>query len=356
MAPSDVCQFIAMKYLRRLARICATKAGELAGITVISPNDRDNILKSAPHLAGYFLGKESIKAPSGRLPDNAADYLNAKNPVLGDLRTRYAQHPATDHSQWDLNYVAINLDLQYFRADNIYVYQSRRYSPLAFYATAAFAVRVDVSGLMTILQEDDYFGAELFDFHEKLVSRDLIDSVIEINFLQRHLSLNRSTDNFCVLDIGAGYGRLAHRLGNAFPDAKYYCIDAVPESTFICDYYLKFRKSSHQCIVVPLDKFGEIKPGQIDLAVNVHSFAECPISAISWWLERLRDLEVPYLFIATGSALGLTSNENGLREDFQPHLRRVGFKLVAKEAKFQGAPVLETYGLYPADYYLFQRA
>jgi 2-polyprenyl-3-methyl-5-hydroxy-6-metoxy-1,4-benzoquinol methylase len=66
------------------------------------------------------------------------------------------------------------------------------------------------------LEEDDDFGAEVFDFHGKVVSRDLLDSIIEINFLDRHLGFS-SRRAVNVLDIGAGYGRLAHRMATAFP-------------------------------------------------------------------------------------------------------------------------------------------
>ena len=45
-----------------------------------------------------------------------------------------------------------------------------------------------------------------------------------------------------MLDIGAGYGRLAHRMSAAFPQLEdYCCVDAVPESTFLSEYYLRHR-------------------------------------------------------------------------------------------------------------------
>ena len=96
---------------------------------------------------------------------------------------------------------------------------------------------IDHLNLLDVLHEDDRFGVEIFNFHGQTVSRDLLDSIIEITFLEKHFGfLNRR--DFNVLDIGAGYGRLAHRMATAAPNlGRYFCVDAVPESTFISDYY-----------------------------------------------------------------------------------------------------------------------
>jgi hypothetical protein len=252
--------------------------------------------------------------------------------------------------------VDAKIDLESFRADNLYVFQSRRYPPSAFYATAAYVKEIDRLNLLNILREDDHFGAETFDFHGKTVSRDLLDSILEINFLDKHLGLfSRRAVN--VLDIGAGYGRLAHRMSNAAPNiGRYYCTDAVPESTFISDYYLKFRQMTERCAVVPLDMLDQLKPVSIDLAINIHSFPECRTTVIEWWLGRLREMKVPWLFIVAGSNFGLTSHEGRRgRKDFRPLIEASGFRLAIKERKFEDALVLQHYGLYPAEYFLFQR-
>ncbi len=64
----------------------------------------------------------------------------------------------------------------------------------------------------------------------------------ELCFLERELGL-RERERFSVLDIGAGYGRLAHRMAAAHAErlADYCCVDAVPESTFVSEYYLRHR-------------------------------------------------------------------------------------------------------------------
>lgn len=344
--------------LRQLARRITLSAAEASGLTIIRTRTRDEILDFAPWTAPYFSMAERVRQPNRKAkPSSALDsYLRRENPRLAELHRRYAGHPAAQHVHWSRSAVQAHIDLSSFRADNLYVFQSRRYPPSAFYTTAAYVKEVDRLNLLSVLQEDDCFGAETFDFHGKTVSRDLLDSILEINFLEKHLRLlHRRAIKF--IDIGAGYGRLAHRMASAAPGlGRYFCIDAVPESTFISDYYLRFRKMADRCCVVPLDMLDQLSSVSVDLAVNVHTFPECRASVTEWWLDRLREMQVPWLFIEVGSNFGLTSYEpGGARKDFLPAIESSGFKLVVKEHKFEDAPVLQRSGLYPADYFLFRR-
>jgi putative sugar O-methyltransferase len=338
--------------LRRVSTTMSRLVSEWTGLTVISTRTRNKILESAPWLASQFRLAEATRRCEGT-PGQSERCLRFDNPLLVELRRRYANHPANDHIQWRGAAVEAQLDLTSFRADNLYLFQSRRYPHWAYYATAAYAVQIDRLGLLHKLQEDDRFGAEVFDFHGKAVSRDLLDSTIEINFLDRHLGLSR-WPGLTVLDIGAGYGRLAHRMAAAFPNVgKYFCVDAVPESTFICDYYLKERNVTPQCEVVPLDELDQLK--QADIAINIHSFAECRSRVVNWWLHRLREMSVPWLFLVSSTSLGLTTAEARGRTDFRHLIEKSGFELSARESKFESAPVLQDHGLYPDEYYLFRR-
>jgi hypothetical protein len=343
--------------LRNKGRRAVLLASEVCGFTVISTRARDEVLESAPWARPHFWMPEKVNHGNGNGSSAADEHLNYDNAILADLRRRYSGHPATDHIQWGRSDVEARVVLKAFRGDNLYIFQSRKYAPWVFYSTAGFAKEVDRLGLWNRLDEDGQWGAELYDFHGKAVSRDLLDSIIELNFLDRHLGLSGSRVAN-VLDVGAGYGRLAHRMATAFPNlCGYYCIDAVPESTFISDFYLKCREMKDRCTVVPLDKLDELRSVKIDLAVNIHSFPECRIGVVDWWLQRLREMEIPWLFIATDPTLGLTSNEGRKpRKDFLQLIEKSGFNLVVKESKFESAPVLENCGLYPADYYLFSRS
>jgi putative sugar O-methyltransferase len=139
------------------------------------------------------------------------------------------------------------------------------------YALTEFYIRsIDTLGLLEKLSEDGLFGVSTFVLNTKAISRDLLDSILEMYFLEKHLGLF-SRQKFNVLDIGAGYGRLAHRMTTAVPGLNaYLCTDGIAVSTFICEYYLSFRELSDGAKVAPLDEVEsaiEVQP--VDLAINV---------------------------------------------------------------------------------------
>lgn len=331
---------------------------ELSGVSIISNRSRDLLLDRAPWLRTHFLLSERTAAAAGHLPDGAESHLRYDHPALLDLRRRYNGHPAAGHVQWSSKHVQQGVDIRYFRADNLYVFQSRRYPPLAFYASGAYARLTDESNLWDRLDEDDAFGPEIFDFHGKTISRDLLDSILEINYLERQCQLLSGGRAVNVLDIGAGYGRLAHRLGSVLPkESRYFCADAVAESTFIAQYYLDYRQLGDRAQVIALDELDAFRKHKLDLAINIHSFPECRLSAIAWWLEHVRDWGAECLFIVVAASLGLTSNEGaGRRRDFQPLIEQMGYRLAHRQAKFDDSDMLQGLGLYPSLYYFFRRA
>ena len=109
-----------------------------------------------------------------------------------------------------------------------------------------------------------------------------------------------------------------------------------------------------RCDVVPLDELSRVD--QPDLAINIHSFPECRNGVVEWWLQRVRELSIPWFFLVCTPTLGLTSRDDTGRKDFRQLIERSGFELVAYESKFESAPVLNEHGLYPADHHLFRRS
>src|SRR5262249_4761451 len=151
---------------------------------------------------------------------------------------------------------------------------------------------------------------------------------------ERELSLS-TRDSFSVLDVGAGYGRLAHRITGAYGERvrDYACVDAIPESTFVCEHYLRERGIDPPARAVPLhEQARALEAGSFDLALNVHSFSECTLAAIEWWVERLASLRVPNLMIIPNEPTELLSLETDKsRRDFMPALEAAGYKLVKRE-------------------------
>ena len=268
------------------------------------------------------------------LPDGAEEDLRADHPRLDELRRRYAE-VGLPASRWSPERVAGFLDLLRFRGESLITWHYReeeRVTRLKYFLLLEQVLARDGLGLLQTLGEDGAFGCFTYEFEGRpTVSRDLLDSVAELNFLDRHIGLGEGKR---VLDVGAGYGRLAHRATTAFPGlADYCCVDAVPESTFVCEYYLRHRRCAPPARVLPLDEVGSLEPGSIDLAVNVHSWPEAPLEAIGWWLRELERLRVPTLFLVPNDGARLLSLEpDGERRDFRPLIEAAGYRLVAREA------------------------
>lgn len=292
------------------------------------------------------------------LPVGAANYLQPNNLRLKSLQDRYAnlKSEVSIPLLWKEGHVKPE-DLQYFRGNNAYVVQLRKPNlNMMGYALTTFYVKsIDNLGLLQKLEEDEYFGAITFFIDNKKISRDLLDSITEIYFLEKYLNIS-SLSGPTILDIGAGYGRLAHRMVNVFPNIQnFLCTDAIALSTFISEYYLGFRKLEKSAKVIPLDEIESTLENQnVNVAVNVHSFSECSIPAIDWWLSLLEKYRIKYLMIVPnamdhGGDLLLTYDRQDIRQVIEKH----GYKLIVKEPKFKD-PVVQKYAINPTYYYLFE--
>ncbi len=307
---------------------------------------------------------------STTLPAEALEELRPDNPRLLDLERRYSRFdsPVCRHSLWSPALRSSVDELRYFRGDTAYVWAYRAIgdSERRFYIYGEYVRAHDSLGLMgTKLVEDGAFGCFTYRF-EKLpvVSRDLLDSVNELYFLDRHCQV-LSRKGLRVLDIGAGYGRLAHRMLVANDGIeRYWCIDAIPRSTFLCDYHLRYRglagSPDSRAVIVPVDQMETaIAPGSIDLAVNVHSFSEMNYAAIEAWIQWLVRLQVPRLFMVPNQPELLStevSNRQGTtHRDFSDLLARAGFQQIAHEATLQDPDVRELVGVCD-NFWLFERS
>jgi hypothetical protein len=320
-------------------------------------------VESLRHTLEKFLPTMRPIDMSAALPQGANEYLNADNPRLAELRSRYraSQCPAVNHTLWKDSRTSL-IDLKHFRGDNPYVWQYQDQNAEINYLLTTFYLKsIDRLGLLERFKEDGLFGAFTYQFDENTsVSRDLLDSVSEITFLEESIGISR-LDGLKVLDIGAGYGRFAHRLCASLPLLdKIICADAVAESTFLSGYYLRFRKVTDKAKVVPLNEIEQaLNDNEIQLAVNIHSFSECGMLAITWWLDLLRKHNVRYLFIVPnpGRDQGnrLLIREPGAKEsqDFMPTILSRGYRLATKRAKY-AAPSIQKHGVSPTGYYLFE--
>jgi hypothetical protein len=297
------------------------------------------------------------------LPAGAAAELRKDNPQLTALRASYAAAnlPMGVHSLWSDEGVHSQLEMAYFRGDNVYVWQLRNvrnHARLKYYLYCQYIREIDTRKLLDSLGEDGQFGCWIFDYAGlPRISRDLLDSINELYFLDRHLEIF-SRQDFNVLDIGAGYGRLAHRMTQAVPGlGLYHCTDAVAESTFLCGYYLKYRGCESKTRVIPLTAVEQALPQlKLDLALNVHSFSEMRYEAIQGWFALLQKMQNRYLMIVPNDPTEFLSREaDGSRRDFSDVIRDAGFRQIACEPIFRDDNVRELVGVQD-HMFLFERA
>jgi SAM-dependent methyltransferase len=292
-------------------------------------------------------------AARGPLPEGAADALRADHPRLAELAHRYRGHPAAARSGWSDLRLQNQIELCYFRGDSQYLYQ-RRGTPEAAYALAAgYVARHGALGLLDVLSEDGAFGALTFEIDGRRVSRDLLDSALEIEALAAWLGADRLAVAR-VLDVGAGYGRLAHRLCSWSPRARVVATDAVPLSTFVCEYYLGYRGCAN-AQVAPLDEAEPVLARDgFDLAVNVHSFGEAPRAAIEWWLGQIAAAGVPRLFIVHVERELFALEADLSRRPYDDVLEALGYRRVDLRAKYAHSDTVQRVGAFPAWYHAFE--
>jgi hypothetical protein len=290
---------------------------------------------------------------TGDLAPEVRGYLTPSNPVLVDLKTRYAAAGGPEHSFW--RSWETKVDLLKFRGESDYVSQAYfRDTQKRYELTSAYVEMIDTDGWLRRLTEDRLFGVKIWDaLPGVLVTRDLLDSIIEIHFLKDTLGW-KETDDLRLLDIGAGYGRFAHRFVHLFPIGQVDCIDAVATSTFLCRFYLEFRTCGARAHVVPFDKRSDLKCGAYSLALNIHSWSECTLAFVREWLGLLRDLRVPFLFIVPHRDDLTTKETDGSSISYFDEMQRHGFTLVRKQRKFARSTQVDRFGVFPTNYYLFK--
>src|SRR5262249_20707506 len=127
------------------------------------------------------------------LPPGAQAILRRTHPRLQELRAAYAavDLPMAQRTRWDGDYLDRELDLTSFRGDNAFVWQFRNLGAearLKYYFYLRDLASRDQRRLIETLGEDGAFGCWIFEYPGwPPVSRDLLDSVNELYFLQRHL-------------------------------------------------------------------------------------------------------------------------------------------------------------------------
>lgn len=322
---------------------------------------RDVRLVRASQLYPWQLRMDSAAAPSApaSLTPDALAYLTPENPRLAELRQRYGrcEEAVTKPLLW-VDAIVTQDDLKSFRGDNAYVWQlyelrGPQYSELGYALTTYYTLSAPEAPFLARMSEDGAFGVHALEVAGRLVSRDILDSAREIAFLTQHVTPREGP--LRVLDIGAGYGRLPHRLTEVLGDSvRAYATDGFPTSSFLAEFYLRYRRTPAE--MVPLDEFdGFIGKTPIDVAVNIHSFSECTLDAIEWWISRLARAGVPNLMVIPneGARTALTTCRTIDGHDMEAIFTRYGYSCAAREFRYAD-PLVRIYGIDPAQLTLFR--
>ena len=277
--------------------------------------------------------------------------LNVNNPDYTEIYDRYFK-VKSDHSFW-IDWFD-DSDFKNFKGENVFVTQlaGLRSIKKAYENTVSYAIKIDELGLMGIFDEDRKFGVESVKIGKESFSRDRVDSVIEINYFSRLMGIT-SESELRLVDIGAGYGRLASRVLQAFPNAYVFCGDVVPQATFLCNFYLKFK--GFNSFKFKCGSYDELTlEGTFDIAVNIHSFSEAPLDSIKKWLDIVSS-KTKYIFIVPSGDELASMEYDGSRLCYMDYLKYLGYQLVNITNKYGEELFEKNLCLSPAKYYYFKK-
>ncbi len=324
--------------------------------TMISPFDVLLIPVQAKNKAKRIINRMSfpkLKKGSSAYIDQILRHINR-----WERRKVEIQIPT---SMWRVKKLYKRLNLPHFRSDNQYIYQTRdNNTPDSTVLTYKYVANNDKLCVLVRSKETGEFGSEIVRIPTYgLVSRDLLDSANELNFLENVIGLSKIV-NLTIFDIGAGYGRLAvHSIATLENIEKHVCLDAVPGSLGICEFYLKYKQlnpEKYHISFLPEDYL----PPKNSIAVAIHSFSEMPLESVLYWIEFLKKMEVDWILIVPnrekhkGKKL-LATEVNGSRTDYSGMLLKNGYENYGIFPKYND-PDIQEFGISPTMYHLYKKS
>jgi len=169
-----------------------------------------------------------------------------------------------------------------------------------------------------------------------IVSQDLANSSLELNAIAEHFAPAR-TDEFRVLEIGAGYGRDAYLFLSLFPRCRYVIVD-IPPALYVSQQYLTavfperrffgfqpfadvspFERDilAADCAFLLPHQAAQLPPHTFDLALNISSLHEMTLEQIRAYIALVDRLAKGFFY--TKQWLVSTNRQDGIvirRDDY----------------------------------------
>jgi putative sugar O-methyltransferase len=130
--------------------------------------------------------------------------------------------------------------------------------------------------------------------HGRLISQDLANSALEVKAMARALDGRRPAS---ILEVGAGYGRVAYALLSVYPEAHYTIVDIEPALS-ISRWYLTQLFDQTRLSFIAAGDAGSLTGARFDLALSISSLQEMTSEEVTEYLaifDRVATGGVVYL-------------------------------------------------------------
>jgi SAM-dependent methyltransferase len=177
----------------------------------------------------------------------------------------------------------------------------RRFRAYAFYCGLLWqcARKADALGVLDKVKEPSLGNPLPVRYRGRFISQDLALGSLELNRIHRHHPLGRVRR---VLEIGAGYGRLAYLFRVLFPDVEYSIVD-IPPALAISRRYLEAEFGPEDVAVdfwgraeglptAPIrlhtpDALDRFPDARFDLIINISSFDEMDPETVARYFRAI---------------------------------------------------------------------
>ena len=168
---------------------------------------------------------------------------------------------------------------------------------------------LDIDGFLTKESEPSMGGdADQEIFEGRSLSIDFLQSVEEAYFLrQAWTAAGRSGEPRLIVELGAGYGRLAYVCRRMMPQCTYVILD-LPEAltcssswlskvlseevvpytrSRVCEIFSREKLMSEKVWTLGAHQIEAISDGAVDAFINIYSFAEMPRESIAGYFAHI---------------------------------------------------------------------